>query len=218
MTESIKAEILLPQKDYAEAKLHSKKIDDRLGLNCDHIENLLSGKNKIGSEQDRQFWYGLAVQSLQTPYSEIVEMIQFIKPKDKDIWVDLGAGYGRMGLTLGFVAPSVNFVGYEFVQARVEESNRVLQKWGLTNATMKQADISSDTFQLDKADLFFLYDFGSKNDVYTVLEKLRALAKGHSIQVVARGRGVRSWIFMDCPWLSQMRTPVQFPNWTFFQS
>jgi hypothetical protein len=217
---AIKANILTPQADYAQSKIHSKILDDRLGLACDSIEDILFEENKdsLFLSDAKEFWYGLEIQSLQTPYSEVVEMIKHVKPKPGDTWVDLGAGYGRMGITLGFVQPNVKFIGYEFVQSRVDEGNRVLKEWGLNNSVMKQADIASDDFQIDVADLYFLYDFGSKADIFKVLEKLRFLAQTRSIQVVARGRGVRSWIFMDCPWLSEINSPVQFKNWTFFKS
>lgn len=216
---AIKNEILRPQPEYAEAKVHAKSIDDKLDLACEQIEDELFEENKDSLFlPGQEFWYGLEVQSLQTPYSEIVEMINYISPKSGDTWVDLGAGYGRMGFTLGFVSPEVKFIGYEFVQARVEEGNRIIKQWSLNNAVMIQADISRDDFVLDNADLFFLYDFGSKDDIFKVLEKLRVFAQTRSIQVVARGRGVRSWIFMDCPWLSEINSPVQFKNWTFFKS
>lgn len=216
---SIKREILVPQAEYAGAKIHAQSIDDRLGLACDQIEDKLFEKNKDSLFlPGQEFWYGLEIQSLQTPYSEIVEMINYIKPSSGDVWVDLGAGYGRMGFTLGFVSPEVKFIGYEFVQDRVNEGNRIIKQWGLNQAVMRQADISKDDFQLDEADLFFLYDFGSKDDIYRALEKLRIRAQRRSIQVVARGRGVRSWIFMDCPWLSEINSPVQFKNWTLFKS
>ncbi len=218
--ETIKADILTPQADYAESKIHSKMLDDRLGLACDTIEDVLFEENKdsLFLSDAKEFWYGLEIQSLQTPYSEVVEMINYVKPKPGDTWVDLGAGYGRMGMTLGFVQPDVKFIGYEFVQSRVDEGNRILKEWDLSNAVMRQADIASDDFQIDVAELYFLYDFGSKADIFKVLEKLRVLAQNRSIQVVARGRGVRSWIFMDCPWLSEINSPVQFKNWTFFKS
>lgn len=217
--ESIKSEILQNQPDYATAKVHSKMIDDQLGLNCSQIEDILFDQNQDSIfRPGKNFWYGLEIQSLQTPYSEIVEMIDFVKPKCGDKWVDLGAGYGRMGLTLGIVRPDVEFVGYEYVQDRVNEGNRLFKEWNLSKVTMKQADISKDEFNLESADLYFLYDFGSKEDVDKVLEKLRVQAQTQPIQVVARGRGMRSWIFMQCPWLCEIHSPVQFKNWTYFRS
>jgi hypothetical protein len=215
----IKREMQVAQSDYAASKLQAKQLDDQLGLRCEQIEDVLFEQNKDSLFiPGQEFWYGLEIQSLQTPYSEVVEMINFLKPQAGDCWLDLGAGYGRMGITLGFLRPDVQFIGYEFVQARVEEGNRIFSEWDLSSAQMKQADISKDDFQLDRANLYFLYDFGSKDDIYKVLEKLRLVAKNQSIQVVARGRGVRSWIFMDCPWLCEINSPVQFKNWTYFKS
>lgn len=216
--ELIKNEILIPQPDYAAAKIHAQSIDEHLGMNCATIEaSLLPLKEKAQSD-GQEFWYGLDIQALQTPYCEIVEMIQFIKPKAGDRWMDLGAGYGRMGLTLGLVAPEVQFIGYEYVDARVREGQRLFSLLSLKKSELKQSDMSADSFIVEPADLYFIYDFGSKRDVYTVLEKLRERARQSSIHVVARGRGMRSWIFMDCPWLCQMNAPVPFKNWTFFKS
>lgn len=217
--EFIRSEMRAILPNYAAAKTHSKTIDDRIGLNCDKIEDSLFEANKESLfYPGQEFWYGLDVQSLQTPYSEIVEMIDYLQPQKDDLWLDLGAGYGRMGITLGFLKPHVKFIGYEYVQVRVNEGNRIFTEWNLSTAVMKQADISKDDFEIDPASLYFLYDFGSKDDIYKVLEKLRILARDKSIQVVARGRGVRSWIFMDCPWLSDINPPVQFKNWSFFKS
>lgn len=217
--ELIKEKIKMPQANYAAAKVQAKEIDDLLGLNCDQIEDELFEANQESLFlPGQQFWYGLEIQSLQTPYSEIVEMIDFLKPKKGDCWLDLGAGYGRMGFTLAFVEPDVKFIGYEYVQSRVDEGNRIFSEWNMRLAEMRQADISKADFKLDSASLYFLYDFGSKDDIYKVFEKLRVEAQKRPIQVVARGRGVRSWIFMDCPWLCEIHSPVQFKNWTFFQS
>ncbi|MBL7546173.1 MAG: hypothetical protein JNL11_20300 [Bdellovibrionaceae bacterium] len=218
---SIKDQILIPQPNYAAAKIHAKIIDDRLGLQCEKIESEINSelnKDKLGPSLGQNFWYGLDIQSLQTPYSEIVEMIHFIKPKSDDTWIDLGAGYGRMGITLGLIAPDVNFIGYEYVQPRVDEGNRVLQQLSFTQAQIKHMDISKEDFQLPQAQLYFLYDFGSREDVYKIFEKLKSEAKNKPIQVVARGRGVRNWILMDCPWLCEVHSPVHFSNWSYFKS
>ncbi len=215
----IKERMLVPQPEYAEAKAHSKLIDDLLGLKCDEIEDALFEENKHSLFlPGQEFWYGLEIQSLQTPYSEIVEMIQFLKPKAGDRWLDLGAGYGRMGMALGFVEPEIHFIGYEYVQSRVDEGNRIFSEWNLSLAKLKQQDISRDDFDLESADLYFLYDFGSKEDIFKVLEKLRILAQKKSIQVVGRGRGVRGWIFTESSWLCEVHSPTPFKNWTFFKS
>ena len=80
--------------------------------------------------------------------------------------MDLGAAYGRVGVVLGFLRPMVQFVGYEYVPERVKEGNRIFKKWNLTQAELKHVDLAEDEFELRDANLYFIYDFGSKNDIY----------------------------------------------------
>ncbi len=215
-------ELMTLPNDYKEAKIQAEKIDLLFGFNFSQIEkNLILKKEKLEKENDhqsRQFWIGLDVQSLQTPYSEIVRMIQFIKPKPNDVWMDLGAGYGRLGLILGLICSDVNFYGYEYIQERVQEGNRIRQDWQIQNGALVQADLISDVIDFEKGDVFFLYDFGSREDVYLVLKKLKDVACKKSIQVIARGRGVKNWIMIDFPWLAQVNEPQHFENWSLFRS
>ncbi len=167
---------------------------------------------------EQQFWIGLDLQSLQTTYFEIVQMVRYIKPQPEQKWIDLGAAYGRIGVVLGILYPKTLFKGYEYVAARVSEGNRILQKWNFSNSILEQADLADPNLVIEPADIYFIYDFGSRADIYSVLEKLRFIAKGRSIRVIARGRGVKSWILMDFPWLSEMKEPIHFPTWSLFQS
>lgn len=215
----IKSHLADAKNDYASAKAQAIILDELLGYDGDSIEHNLFEKNKDTSVlSPQQFWFGLDIQSLQTPYSEVVEMIQHFNPQPGDVWLDLGAAYGRVGVVLGFLCPMVQFIGYEYVPERVDEGNRIFKKWNLTQAELKRVNLASDGFELREADLYFIYDFGSKNDIYKVLEKLRLIAMRKPIQVVARGRGVRNWITMDFPWLGVVNPPKHFAHWTVFQS
>jgi hypothetical protein len=203
--------------NYNDAKIQSKLIDQFLGFNCESVElSLISQKSNQFSS--KKMWIGLDTQSFQTPYSEIYEMIKLLNPKDDEHWVDLGAAYGRMGIVLALVSPNVTFSGYECVSERVVEGNRIISKWSLKNIELKLIDIATQEFNLETADLYFIYDFGSRDDIYYILEKLRVLAGKKSIRVIARGRGVRQWIMQDFPWLSAMTPPQHFLNWSVFQS
>ncbi len=217
--EQILQELKIVPVDYAAAKKQAKVLDDLLGYECDPIEDVLFEANhETLFSSPRQFWYGLDLQTLQTPYSEIVEMVQHLKPQPEELWLDLGAGYGRMGIVLASLCSQIKFVGYEYVQKRVDEGNRIFKKWNFFFARMKQADLAAPDFELEPADLYFLYDFGSKDDVYKIIKKLQDLALKKPIRVVARGRGVRNWILMDFPWLYDINPPEHFANWTVFRS
>lgn len=208
--------------NYSQAKIHSEKLDQLFGFKYDLVEKSLLQKKEevetIEPDQKRQFWIGLDIQALQTPYSEIVEMIEIINPSANDVWMDLGAAYGRVGLALGLLRSDVNFYGFEYVNERVIEGNRIRDHWQINNGQLLQADLIHDKIDFAKGNVFFLYDFGSRSDIYAVLEKLKLVAASNSIQVIARGRGVKNWIMMDFPWLSQVVPPIHFETWSLFQS
>jgi hypothetical protein len=211
-------EITKPVLNYHEAKLQAQKIDKLLKYDCLKIENNLRlNKNTISAEE-KELWLGLDLQSLQTPYSEIFQMIQIIKPAENQKWIDLGAAYGRIGLVLGLLNPNIQFIGYEYIQERTDEANRIYQLWKIQQAQIITADISSSEFILENADVYFIYDFGSQKDIYIILEKLRVIAQTQPIQLIARGRGIKNWILYDFPWLHLVKPPQYFENWTLFQS
>jgi hypothetical protein len=194
-------------------------MDRILGFESKQIEDKLYDKGSMGpTEAPQELWYGLDIQSLQTPYSEILDMIDYLDPSPGDKWVDLGAGYGRMGVVLGFLRPMVRFSGFEFVPERANEGNRIFNKWKLGMSQITQANIANYDFEIPEADLYFIYDFGSKYDVYKVLFKIKNLAKSKSVRVIARGRGIRNWISMDFPWLSEINQPYHTPTWSAFRS
>ncbi len=216
--DQIKAALLKPQKNYAQAKIHAQQIDELLGFNCQPIEADLIQNPVPTAERSQQLWIGLDLQSLQTPYSELVQIIEVVSASPKYLWIDLGAGYGRMGIVLGFLNSEANFKGYEYVQERVVESIRIFRKWNLKNAFMTHADVADPNFEIEAAELYFIYDFGSRADIYHVLEKLRLIAKTKPIRVIARGRGIKNWLLIDFPWLSQMKAPIHFETFSLFQS
>jgi len=217
--EEFKNQLKLRPKTYQEAKLHSKNIDLLLGFQCEAIEKALSqDKDSFLNSHENQYWYGLDSQSLQTPYSEIVDMIECVKPKSGDSWVDLGAGYGRMGLVLSVLAPETKFLGFEFVANRVAEGVRIYKKWNLNLAKLSETNLADRQFELPEADVYFVYDFGSRQDFDRLLEKMGAMARQKEITLIARGRGVRNWIMMDYPWLHSSVAPEHYSTWSLFRS
>lgn len=208
--------------DYLESKSVSQEIDDLLGLNCNEVEKVILQKenarhfSEMGIE--KQMWVGLDIQGLQTPYAEILQMLNFVQPLKGEHWIDLGAGYGRMGYVMGFIFPEVKFTGYEIVVERVHEGQRILKQWDLQNALLFCTDIAAVDFALPMADVFFIYDFGTQKDIEQCMEYLKKIAKQKKITVIARGRGIRNWIYQSHPWLFTAQEPKNFENWSLFRT
>jgi len=207
---------------YQEAQEHSVEVDDWLGFHTGEVEKKLLTSQDYNVQADKdipvQFWRGLPVQALQTPYSEIRWILSLLNLKPNETVVDLGCGYGRMAFVMGKHHPDVNFVGYELVAERVAEGNRLLKNFNYPNAKILTQDLTAADFIPTKAKHYFLFDFGSAPAVDKTLEDLKKIAKKSSINVVARGRYIRHRIYQAHPWLSSINEPQAHETFTIFTS
>ncbi len=197
-------------ENYLEAKRLSHGIDLLLGLQetQDSID---------WAKEGHQTWSHISAQEFQTPYCEILQILRYLNPCSGATMVDLGAGYGRLNLVAGLFFPDLKVRGYELMPTRVEEGRRILSQLQLP-VELRCADISAPDFKLPVANYYYIFDFGSKVAVQIVLEKLREAAKDRRFEVIGRGRGIRHWIAVDHPWLSQVVEPYHTPHWSVYKT
>jgi SAM-dependent methyltransferase len=193
---------------YASAKKHAAAADEWLGIPVEKIEAKLTDP-KDGEER----WIGRHPSIFLTPYVELRAWLEELKPEGTV--VDLGAGYGRLGFVLARHYPGTRFLGYELVPERAQAGADALKRFGAGNASLRQADLNE--IALPEAQLFFVYDFGSRESIARLLEKLRDRAKENNFTLVARGRGVRDAIEKSHPWLS-VHDPVHGPHYSVYRS
>jgi len=216
--------LLLPQeKSYTHEQIHSQRVDKHLGLQTIQTEEKISNQYALNEKRNSQgmptqYWIDLPVEALLTPYSEIREILEKLKPEPHQTVIDLGAGYGRMGFVLNKHYPDVFFKGYEVVSERVQEGLRVLKKHHCLNAELLHQDLTSPDFTLPKAQFYFLYDFGSRQAIQKNLKDLQVIAQTQSITVIGRGRSSRDTIEKGCPWLSQVHPPQHFEHYSIYNS
>jgi len=203
---------------YKDAQNHSAEVDAWLGLQTEETEKKIQSISSGVDIRDEQLWVGLPVKTLLTPYTEIRTLLAQLDPKAEQRIVDLGAGYGRMGFVIGRHFPEVHFMGYEIVSERVDEANRCLKKFNYPKVQMRVADLSAPDFKPLEADVYFLYDFGSRAAIEKTLFDLRGIARTRPIQVVGRGRASRDAIEREHPWLSQVHSPRHYDHYSIYQS
>jgi hypothetical protein len=203
---------------YADAQSHAAEVDAWLGIATEDVEARLRSAAAEVSIQGHQLWIGLPVKALQTPYTELRELLERLAPKAGETVIDLGAAYGRMGFVLDEHAPGVEFIGYEFVGARVREGQQSYDRHGLKNARLLEADLSHAEFHLPSAEYYFLYDYGNREAIDKTLEDLREIAQAKAITVVGRGRASRDAIERGAPWLSQVVLPEHFLHYSIYRS
>lgn len=214
--------------DYESSRNHSEQLDEVLGLNIPDIEHrLLSEARELNPEgthktwgqslhDGNQTWVGLSHQTLQTPYNELKHICELLKPSPGSTMVDLGAGYGRLGVVLEGMYPEVNFIGYEYVKERVEEGSRVLKKLGCKRAQLLEQDLTDQAFVLPMAQYYFLYDYGTLAHIRQTLGQIEALSMKQKFKLVARGKGTRSLIQYEHPWLSQVYPAIHEEHFSIF--
>ncbi len=207
---------------------HSRAIDSILKCHTLEIENELTalakkrfsggdvkswGKKMHGGSQT---WVGLDPQVLNTPYSELKEMIDFINPKEHDRFIDLGAGYGRMGVILSSYNLKLHFHGHELVKERVDEAKRWLQDLHCENCEMTLTDLGDENFKIPEAEVYFIYDFGFPEQIRILMNQLSDLNR--PMIVVARGLTTRSIIDHIHPWLSQIFKPIHKETYSIYSN
>lgn len=208
--------------------LSSVEIDQHFGFRVQEIEAALYQSAKIlRPEGDlsnlghvlhkgHQTWVGLEPETLQTPYAELVQLCQFLDPRSGEKMVDLGAGYGRLGMVLHILYPGVQFEGHELVLERVQEGNRVFDKNECHDARLFSQDLTDSTFKIPLAHYYFIYDYGKVAHIRQTLKQLEDLTSHHRFKVIARGKGSRSIIEHEHPWLSDVNPVIHQENFSIY--
>ncbi len=203
-------------QSYAEAQAHAHLVDQWLGLPIELIESQLFAP----ANDQIQTWVGLKPQALLTPYTEIRSMLERLKPQTGDTFVDLGCAYARMAFVQAAHYPQTRFVGYELVEPRLQAARDRLAQHAPAEFSyvLECRDIAGPDFALPDAQAYFLYDFGTRQQISTILERLRSLAARFSIRVVGRGRRTRDLIEQEHPWLSQVHRPEHAGHFSIYFS
>lgn len=197
---------LLIPVDHDITKRHiSSQIDLDLGFNIKTIEEKLQARAKSLMPESHfdqwgpvlhggaQTWIGLDFQILQTSYHDLKTLFEVIKPHPGERIVDLGAGYGRLGVFLHHFYPKTEFLGLELVEERVQEGNRMLKKLNALNKELETCDLSK-LRELPDGDIYFIYDFGSVEHIKRILVILKNTPKR---LLVVKGRIARQMMVKD---------------------
>lgn len=187
-------------------EIESKLLSRALVLNPD-------GNHKTWGDslhEGNLTWVGLSPQTLITPYDELLRMLKMVNPKPDELIMDLGAGYGQLALIIHEYYPETNFRGFEFVPERVDEAQRVYQVFNLKRASIHQQDLTDETFDLNYANYYFIYDYGKIPHMRKTMKQIEKNLEDGPICVIARGYGIRSLIDYEFKWLTAIYREENF--------
>jgi SAM-dependent methyltransferase len=207
--------------DYEFIKGHAAQMDQWLGYKLDEVEAKV--RDRAVAEEGREYWTEKPVQTFSTPYLDVQFALKSAGTKECDVVADLGCGYGRVGAVIALRFPGTGFVGVEMIPERCEEAARVLEQFSNLPRALHQKDlrffnVADARVDSREATIFFIYDFGSREDFKFVFDSLRALASKREITVIARGGRSRDLIQKTERWLCEVNPPQHFKRFSIYRS
>lgn len=209
--------LFLDHLDYHDQSwFHQSKIDTLIdsasGIRAREITESIrkSGRREFNELHQGEETYSFAgPELLLTPYTEILNLFNAVGLKPGDTVVDLGAGFGRVGLALATKYPEVSVTGYEIVKDRIEEGARVAQEWGLDSRVhLVEQNLADPNFKPVAADVYYAFNPVSGATFDKVLEDLRqvGLKSGKKFRFIVFGPS--PFFKTDAqPWLKELKGP-----------
>jgi len=163
-------------------------LDQILGLH--YNQDLRMKRNLVTGER---LYEGAGV-GVQTSYATILGALSHLDLEKGAHLIDLGSGYGRVGLTTGLWRSDLRFTGYEFVGHRVAVSNASAEKAGLAERVQfVEQDLGESNFVIPRADVYYMYDPFCEETYRRVLAQIKNVGREQSIAVLAKGNAGR-WV------------------------
>ena len=131
---------------------------------------------------------------VQTSYMTLVLALETLRLPHGSKVIDLGSGYGRMGLVVGLLRPDLEFTGYEFVPHRVAASKASADHAGVgARVRFITQDLSLADFAIPAADAYYLYDPFTEETYVHVFSQLKEIGRKRDIAIVTKGRA-SAWV------------------------
>jgi hypothetical protein len=187
--------------------------DILLGLNSPLIQQSLIGdmgknasvvENRYPREQSYTRYHSEAI---QTRYADALKLFSEISPKPGQKFVDIGSGYGRVGVVAGLKVPWMKFTGYELIRERVEAAQATVKNLALQSVEYFEQNLSDPEFKIPPADFYYMYEPVSQSTLEKVLGDLKQVAKTQSFTLIAtEGHGQFIDFLRQQDWLQLVRS------------
>lgn len=160
----------------------------------DQIFELNYLQNEVARIDQKERLYEGAGLGVQSSYATTLLALRYLNLGKGSKFIDLGSGYGRVGLVVGLMRPDIQFTGYEFVKERVEIANKACQALKIeTHVHFMTQDLSLPEFKIPHADTYYIFDAFTDASYATILEQLQEIAQLKKITVVTKGNA-KLWL------------------------
>lgn len=193
---------------------HNNELDTVLGFHLYEVNRAVSDSIQTSNGTPARFgqervWQGYDSMP-QTGWLELREMMAGLDLKPGQTVVDLGAGFGRLGMLLGLLYPEVSFIGYEIVPERVEESKRVQKILGLSKSKVQfiPVDMSLASFKPAMADIYYAWYPVSETTGEKLFRDLKEISITRPFRLVL----LSGFAAKDFSWLELKKNNYQSPG------
>jgi len=170
-------------------------LDEILGID-------FTADEKMPTPDSVERLYAGSGRGVQSSYMTILSILGKLRLPVGAHLMDLGSGFGRVGLTAGLWRDDIQFTGYEFVGHRVEASNQAAKLMGIdSRVRFVQKDLAMPDFKIPKADVYYMYDPFCVDTFRRVAGRLNQIAAEVPVTVVTKGDAGRLFISQATPGL-----------------
>lgn len=181
-------------------------MDDFFNLNYDldlHFQDQLENTERLYQGS------GVAVQS---SYATILLALRYLRLPTGSRFIDLGSGFGRVGLTLGLLRPDLQFRGYEMAQSRVDIAHQASESLGLNNhVQFFVQDLSAKDFLIPDAETYYLFDPFNDATYEYVLSQLNQIGRRMKVNIITKGNAKQHFLNSKGLW----SRPQEFEHGNF---
>ncbi len=145
-------------------------------------------------------WLGLDPDVLNTSYNDFRTLLKRLNLAAGKKIVDLGCGYGRLGLLIGKEFPDLKFDGYEYWPHRLEPALRASIQHRMKNISFKMRDLLDENYHFPIGDVYFVYLMSSSpSNMEMLFSRLQSIATPETIIIT---RKISEPLMMQwAPWL-----------------
>lgn len=191
-----------------ESKLQEQKKEQGLSLGLclyrsfDGLDQILKLNYEADQAMDLQPMsqerlYERTGVGVQSGYSTILLAIDRLQMKPGGLIIDLGSGYGRVGLAIGLMRPDIKFSGFEYVSHRVDIANLAARDFAISDqVSFHTQDLSLDSFKVPAADVYYLYDPFCEATYLHVLRQILTISLDQQVTIVTKGNARSALVAM----------------------
>ncbi|MDG0817703.1 methyltransferase [Bdellovibrio svalbardensis] len=170
--------------DEGKAKLSLYRSFDVL----DEIFELEYQLNEVPSILQKERLFEGAGVGVQSSYATTLLALRYLNLSKGSRFIDLGSGYGRIGLVVGLMRPDIQFTGYEFVESRVDIANKASAHLHLDqHVHFVTQDLASADFKIPAADTYYIFDSFTDASYAIIMEQLQAMSLHRRITIATKG-------------------------------